>query len=159
MKRLLAKIYKKLRLPTNLQLSFMGLLQDKFLVGVTGIIFNAQDEILLVHHTYRHIPWSLPGGYIKGREHPKEGLEREIMEETGFIVSVDSRLKIQTDRDSPRLDICYVGEFISGDFKPNHEVTEAAFFAFDQLPLIMKKQLLMIHKALKLRKTSPQSLP
>lgn len=158
MKRLLAKIYKQLHLPTNIQLSFMGLLQDKFLVGVTGIIFNNQDEILLVQHTYRHIPWSLPGGYIKGREHPKEGLEREILEETGFIVSVDSRLKIQTDRDSPRLDICYVGEFISGDFKSNHEVTEAAFFPFDKLPLIMKKQLLMIHKALKLRNTSPQPL-
>src|SRR5258706_16372600 len=110
-------IWKKLRLPKNIQLKIMGLIQDKFLVGVTGIIFNDKNEILLVKHTYRGNSWSLPGGYLKGKEHPREGLEREIKEETNLTVSADERMKIRTDRETARLDISYSGIFISGKFK------------------------------------------
>jgi len=76
----------------------MRLLQDQFLVGVTGVIFNDTDEILLLKHTYRRFEWSTPGEYIKAKEHPKEAIEREIEEESGFIVSADIRHKIRTDR-------------------------------------------------------------
>ena len=79
MYKFLLKVWKVLRLPTNLQLFFMRRLNDQFLIGVTGIIFDNQDKILLFRHTYRDLDtWSLPGGYIKAREHPKEALEREI---------------------------------------------------------------------------------
>ncbi len=129
----------------------MGLIQDKFLVGVTGIIFNDKNEILLFKHTYRGTAWSLPGGYLKGKEHPKEGLEREIKEESGLIVSADERIKIRTDRESPRLDITYAGVFIGGEFTPSKEVSDAKFFAFENLPIIRRDQLIFIEIALKKR--------
>ena len=130
----------------SLQLRLMRVFQDKFLVGVTGIFFNNLDEILLVKHTYRG-NWSLPGGYIKTGEHPKEGIEREIKEETGFIVSADRRLKLRTDRDTARLDITYIGEFVGGEFEPSKEVSEAQFFAFEALPQVTKDQLVFIDQA------------
>src|SRR5471030_2395942 len=114
MRNPLATLWRKLGLSKNLQLKVMGLIQDKFLVGVTGIIFNDKNEVLLVKHTYRGNSWSLPGGYLKGKEHPKEGLEREIKEETSLIVSADTRMKIRTDRETARLDITYTGLFIGG---------------------------------------------
>ena len=86
----------------------MRKMQDQFLVGVTGVILNEKKEVLLFHHTYRQNEWGLPGGYIKAAEHPKEGLEREIAEESGYIVSIDERYKIRTDRESARLDVQYV---------------------------------------------------
>lgn len=151
MKKMLAKIWRRLALSKNVQLSVMGVVQDKFLVGVSGVIFNDKNEILLFKHTYRKIPWGLPGGYMKAREHPEEGLEREIEEETGFTVSIDARLHVRTDRDAARLEFCYIGTFIGGEFRPSHEVSEAKFFSFDELPVIMKSQLLVIHEALKKR--------
>ena len=42
MKTLLAKLWKALHLPKNLQLLTMRFIQDQFLVGITGIIFNDQ---------------------------------------------------------------------------------------------------------------------
>lgn len=149
MKLFLAKLWKLLRLPKNIQLFVMRMLQDQFLIGVTGIIFNEKNEILLFKHVYRAHSWSLPGGYMKAGEHPREGIEREIFEESGLVVSADELLKTRTDRDSARLDICCVGVFIGGDFKPSNEVSEYGFFAQDALPLLRKNQIFLIDQALK----------
>lgn len=156
MKLLLAKLWRKLGLSKTTQLTIMRATQDQFLVGITGIIFNDRGEVLLFKHTYRQIPWSLPGGYMKAKEHPKEALEREIREESGLVVSCDRRLKIRTDWDTARLDIAYTGIFIGGEFRPSHEVTEAAFFSFDKLPLIAKNQLFLIREALKRRQATKE---
>lgn len=134
-----------------MQLLIMRVLQDQFLVGVTGIIFNDKKEILLFKHIYRAHQWSLPGGYLKSGEHPMEGLEREIMEESGLVVSVDDSLKTRTDRSTARLDICYTGQFIGGDFSPTHEVSEYGFFTMNNFPLLRKNQVILIDQALKTR--------
>ena len=146
----LARLWQQLNLGTKAQLRIMRVFNDEFLIGVTGVILNDKNEVLLVKHSYRdNDSWSLPGGYIKGGEHPKEGLEREIKEETGLTVSVDERMKIRTDRKTARLDITYKGILIGGEFQPSKEVTEANFFSFNNLPVLPKDQLVFIADALK----------
>lgn len=125
----------------------MRFFQTRFLVGVTGIIFNDSREILLFKHIYRSHAWSLPGGYLESGEHPRESLEREIKEESGFVVSIDDSLKTRTDRNSARLDLCYTGVLIGGEFTPSHEVSDFGFFALDKLPLLRKNQLFLIDLA------------
>lgn len=127
----------------------MRIFQDQFLVGVTGIIFNDKNEVLLFRHSYRTHSWSLPGGYIKSGEHPREGLEREIKEESGLVVSVDDLLKTRTDRTSARLDISYSGVLIGGEFQPSPEVTEYGFFSKDNFPLLRNTQLFLIDEVLR----------
>lgn len=155
MKLFLARLWRFLGLPKNIQLFIMRFREDQFLIGLTGIIFNKKNEVLLLRHTYRATAWSLPGGYMKGKEHPEEGLAREIEEETGFVVSIDSRFKVRTDRETARLDFCYVGTFIGGDFCKSHEIAEANFFAFDDIPEIRTDQLLVIKEALEKRTKTP----
>jgi ADP-ribose pyrophosphatase YjhB (NUDIX family) len=148
MKSFLAKVWKLLNLPKGAQLFFMRFFQNQFLVGVTGIILNDKHEILLFKHTYRQHSWSLPGGYMKSGEHPAEALEREIKEESGFIVSVDKSFKTRTDRTSSRLDLCYLGLFIGGEFKKSEEVSGYGFFAQDKMPLLRSNQVFLIEEAL-----------
>ncbi|HMS23001.1 MAG TPA: NUDIX domain-containing protein [Candidatus Levybacteria bacterium] len=149
MKKNLAKIWRALSLPTGFQLIFMRMFQTQFLVGITGVILNSKKEVLLFKHTYRSgQSWSLPGGYMKAREHPLEGLEREIEEESGFIVSADEEVRIRTDRNSSRLDITVTGKFMGGEFKPSAEVSEYGFFTLKNLPNISKNQLLLIEQIL-----------
>lgn len=150
MQTLLLKIWKKLPFSVNLKVWIMGLINDQFLIGVTGIFFDENNRVLLVKHSYRgDNSWSLPGGYIKKGEHPKEGLEREVEEETGFVVSADTRLKIRTDRNNARLDITYSGDFIGGNYKPSAEILEAKLFSFNNLPILPQDQIVFIDKALK----------
>jgi ADP-ribose pyrophosphatase YjhB (NUDIX family) len=148
MKSFLAKVWKFLNLPKGVQLFFMRFFQNQFLVGVTGIIFNEKQEVLLFKHTYRQHPWSLPGGYLKAGEHPAEALEREIKEESHLVVSIDESLKTRTDRTSSRLDMCYIGVFIGGEFIPSEEVSEYGFFLQDTMPLLRSNQVFLIEKAL-----------
>lgn len=149
MKETLLKLWKFFSFSKLTQLNILRVFEDQFLVGVTGVIFNDKNEVLLFKHTYRKIPWSLPGGYIKTKEHPSESLEREIEEESGLVVSVDREIKIRTDRETSRLDICFVGKFIGGEFKKSEEVSEFGFFTLENLPLIAESQLLLISEASK----------
>lgn len=151
MKSFLTKIWKLLNMPKGVQLFFMRFFQNQFLVGVTGIIFNEKKEVLLFKHTYRKHSWSLPGGYLKAGEHPKEALEREIKEESNFTVSIDESLKTRTDRDGSRLDMCYVGLYIGGDFVKSEEVSEYGFFAQDKMPLLRSNQVFLIEEAFQLK--------
>ena len=150
---ILAKIWRMLHLPKSIQLFAMRIFQDQFLVGVTGIILNDKNEILLFKYGYRQTEWGLPGGFIKAKEHPQEALEREIQEESGFIVSVDEELKIRTDRETARMDIGFVGKLMGGEFRKSSEVKDAKFFSFDDLPLLISKnQLFIIEQTLFQRK-------
>ena len=145
MRSFLAKIWALLSLPKYIQLAIMRVTQDEFLIGATGVILNKNNEVLLCNHTYRDGErWSLPGGYIKGREHPREGLAREIEEETGFIVRIYRDLGIRTDRETARLDISLLGHFIGGEFRASDEVSDARFFSFENLPVLSQNQLLLI---------------
>jgi 8-oxo-dGTP diphosphatase len=150
---LLLALWKLLALPKQWQLRVMRVVQDQFLVGVTGVILNQENKVLLFRHTYRSgSQWGLPGGYLKAKEHPKEGLEREIHEESGFTVSADYRYKIRTDRDTARLDIVYIGKFLHGTFQPSAEVVESGFFSLEELPDIRRDQLVLIQKVLEEKK-------
>lgn len=152
MNALLLKLWKLLSFPKRLQIALMRVLQDEFLIGLTGVILNDKNEILVVYHTYRDGDsyWSLPGGYSKGKEHPREGLAREIEEETGFIVRVDRELRIRTDRQTARLEISLLGHYVGGEFRPSAEVSDAKFCKFDDLPLLRQSQLVLIQKVLDL---------
>ena len=72
-------------------------------------------------------------------------MEREIKEETGFIVSADRQLKLRTDRSTGIIDITYTGKFIGGEFTPSEEVTEYDFYSFDNLLILLKDQAIFIH--------------
>lgn len=152
MKGLLLALWKKLNFSKHFQLKIIRMFQDQFLVGVTGLIFNEKNEVLVFRHTYRQTAWSLPGGYMNGKEHPKEALAREIKEESGFTVSIDWRMKVRTDRETARLDISYIGTYIGGNFIASKEVVEARFCSLQNLPLIRRNQLFLIEKALEQRK-------
>ncbi len=146
---IILKIWNFLRLPSGLQLFVMRRINDQFLIGVTGIFIDDKQRILLFKHTYRdHDQWSLPGGYVKGKEHPREGVEREVKEESGLVVSADESVKIRTDRASARLDIVVVGKYIGGEFKPSKEVKAAKLFSFDKLPSLPRDQFFFVAKAM-----------
>lgn len=136
----LLQVWKHLAPAKNLQIKLLRIMNDKFLIGVTGVIFNDQHEVLLVKHSYRRVSWSLPGGYLQANEHPKKGLKREIYEETHFKVQVEKIIMTKHDKDTPRIDMCYVGTYLKGKFKLSEEVIDFGFFAKDKLPKLIDDQ-------------------
>lgn len=137
--KFLLQIWKKLPLKKSIRVFLLRRLNDQFLLGVTGVIFNEKNHVLLVKHTYRKMAWSLPGGYLKANEYPKEGLAREILEETGLKVEIIRIIKTTTHFDG-RLDLSYFGVLRSGSFRPSEEVTAHRFVSVDKLPKLHSDQ-------------------
>ncbi len=140
MQSFLLKLYKNLKMTKNVQLYVQRVVNHQFLIGVTGVIFNNKNEVLLFKHSYRPIEWSLPGGYLQGGEHPKEGLEREVYEESGFKVKIFKIIKTTHDKETARLDMSYYGVYESGEFRKSAEVTDFMFCPISKLPPLLESQ-------------------
>ena len=54
--------------------------------SATGLVFDDDDRLLLVHHS-NHGVWAPPGGAIDPDEAPQDAVVREVWEETGLLVS------------------------------------------------------------------------
>jgi 8-oxo-dGTP diphosphatase len=64
-------------------------LQGWFTAGVVGVVINSDREVLIVEHVFHpEWPWGLPGGWLGRGESPRQGLQRELHEETGLSVRV-----------------------------------------------------------------------
>jgi 8-oxo-dGTP pyrophosphatase MutT (NUDIX family) len=75
----------------------------------------------------------LPGGSLEYGEHPEEAVLREVWEETGLNVDVGRLLLINTWRPD-RVGMYYLCKVTGGEFRPNEEVSEFAYFSLDNLP-------------------------
>jgi ADP-ribose pyrophosphatase YjhB (NUDIX family) len=105
--------------------------------GVRGLVFNEQDEILLVRHRYIKGCY-LPGGRVGRREAPLDALKREIREETGLShLTIERKLgTYQSEQEYKRDTIDVFVARCSGmiQFKPNIEIQQAQFFPLSELP-------------------------
>lgn len=149
------RLWKKLSVFTALRRTILRLVNDQFLIGVTGVVFNHKNEVLLVKHTYRNHPWSLPGGFLQHKEYPKAGLEREIFEETGFTVKIIKIITTKTNRKG-NIDLSYFGEYVSGEFQASEEVSHYKFVSPEKLPKLLDDQYHQISEGL-LRKKAYDS--
>jgi NUDIX domain len=72
---LLAKIWRTMR--GRWQWYALWFFHHKFIVGVSGVIFDDQGQILLLRHLYwREGSWGLPGGYANSGEKLEDSCER-----------------------------------------------------------------------------------
>lgn len=115
------------RLPKSAVLRrFLRRMADRrFSVGVSGLIYAQNGDLLIVKHTYGADPWGLPGGALK-REQPFDGLVREVDEETGFSVEPLEILDVIMHKDG-HVQVIIKAKLIGGLFTPSPEVSEYGF--------------------------------
>lgn len=138
----LLSLWGRIPLPGRIRWAIVSLFVPKFAVGVVGVIFNEQHEILLFHHTYRgkRFPWGLPGGWLDPREDPAHGIVREIYEETTLTIEVVHPLLIENAVIFRRLDLIYLCKITAGEFRPSNEVDAIQFFSREALPPMLLTQ-------------------
>ncbi len=101
-------------------------------IGVNGVLFNNEGEILLEHRSDDGL-WGIPGGWVDVGEGPEDCLKREFMEEAnlviepGGIIGFYPRLAGQFNQPHSSVHILYYCKYISGDLITSHESFEISF--------------------------------
>lgn len=108
--------------------------QPKYSMGVVGIVWNAQQEVLLVEHVFhpRH-PWGLPGGWIGNNEKPTTALLRELEEELGLQATIGT-LVLCDKTQYNHLDFAYTCTVQNDINKLSNELLAYRWFPISQLP-------------------------
>lgn len=109
-------------------------------VDVRGVVFR-DSKILLVKET-EDGRWTLPGGWADVNESPRESVEREVREESGYEVRAVKLLAVydRSKHDHTPAFFFHVYklfvlcELIGGEAAASAETSAAEFFGEDELP-------------------------
>ena len=123
-------------------------MKTKFTIGVFGIIFNEQNQVLLCHRQDYDL-WNLPGGGMEINESPVECLKREFKEELGVEIRTSKLMGVYTKPEQTEIVFSFVCQLGAVEINLNDEADKYAYFSIDQLPSnISPKQVARIKDAL-----------
>lgn len=115
---------------------------DRPIVGVGGVVVRG-DRALVVRRATEPLKgeWSIPGGMLELGEKLREGVAREVLEETGLEVRVSEVLEVfdsifPGDNGRPQYHyvlVDYLCHFIAGDAVPATDVSEVKWVSANEL--------------------------
>ena len=108
-------------------------------IDTRAAVFNENDEVLLVKDYDGK--WALPGGWCEYNMTIMENTVKEAREEAGIEVEPQRLVAAHSNRkhNNPK-SYFYITRFfvlcryISGEYVPNEETSEARYFSVDELP-------------------------
>ncbi|PKK84671.1 MAG: NUDIX hydrolase [candidate division Zixibacteria bacterium HGW-Zixibacteria-1] len=108
-------------------------------IPAAGAIVVEEGKILLVKRAVmpRVGWWCIPAGFMEWSEHPSQTAVREVQEETGLEIRLESLFEVYSGNDDPRMNavlILYLGRKIGGRLAPADDAQDVRFFGFDELP-------------------------
>ncbi len=112
--------------------------------GCRVLVFNQQEELLLIRHSYGNGAWMPPGGAIDRGEMPVQAAVRELLEETGCHLTQAAALTVTVERLHGAGNQVHVicGKTSDAPKADQREIIAAQFFPLDSLPKNMPQQLL-----------------
>ncbi|MBD3299927.1 MAG: NUDIX domain-containing protein [Candidatus Moranbacteria bacterium] len=105
-------------------------------------IIEKKGRILLTKrakHLVQGGKYCIPGGFLDKGENTKEGILREVREETGYQARIIDLFQIvdepnRNDQFNQNVSFVYLVEMIKQLSEPDNEVDELAWFTLDKLP-------------------------
>ena len=122
---------------------------DRPVVGIGGVVIE-EGRALLIRRNNEPLrgQWSIPGGYLELGESLKDGVARELLEETGLrvrvldLIEVFDRVYRDPDNSNPRnlqgpkyhfVIVDYLCERISGEARAGSDVSDVVYSSEDEL--------------------------
>ncbi len=103
-----------------------------FRVAVSALIF--QGKRVLLSHRSDIDWWNLPGGGVEAGETVDEAVCREVREETGLEVEVESLVGVYSKPQKQEVVLTFRCRVIGGTLMVTEEARESGYFVPDNLP-------------------------
>lgn len=108
-------------------------MKQTYTIGAFAIILDEQDRVLLCHRRDYDL-WNLPGGGVELNESPWECVVREVKEETGLDVEVESLAGVYSKRNDADICFSFICKVVSGKITLNDEADILKYFAVNEIP-------------------------
>ncbi|MEU0093398.1 NUDIX domain-containing protein [Kribbella sp. NPDC006257] len=127
-----------------------------FLAGITAVVLDPDDRVLLVRRADNG-RWTLIAGVLEPGEEPAVAILREIQEETGIVAEVERLVSFEAMPPSSYpngdqvqfLDLCFRCRPLSGEARVNDdESLEVGWFPLDAMPEIPAREQICLTNAL-----------
>lgn len=119
--------------PWRVRKNFTRLSQSKFTASVAVVVFNEQNEVLLLDHVLRpQAGWAIPGGFMNFGEQPDQALEREICEEIGLKLKNLEMFRVRAI--GKHIEILFRAESDGVAEVQSFEINAVGWFKTDALP-------------------------
>jgi ADP-ribose pyrophosphatase YjhB (NUDIX family) len=109
-------------------------------VDVRAVAFR-KDQILLVREMLDHGRWTLPGGWADVGDSPSQAVEREALEETGYVMKAVRLLALYDRNKHPHppfihhvYKVFFLCDIVGGSPQTSIETGEVGFFSADAIP-------------------------
>lgn len=122
--------------------------------AASAVVVDETDRILLVKRT-DNSHWTIPGGALDPGEDIATCCRREVKEESGLEVAIDSLVGIYSN---PRhvveysdgelrqqFSVCFACHPLNGDLTTSHETSEVGFFSVNEI------ETMSVHPSIRLR--------
>jgi 8-oxo-dGTP diphosphatase len=112
------------------------LFQARYSVGVAGVVFNENGQVLLAEHAFHpEHPWGLPGGWVERGERPEQTVLREFQEELSLEIEVGPVLLVDTPV-RHHLDVAYLCRAQGAVGALSYELLKHDWFSPYELPAV-----------------------
>ena len=104
-----------------------------FNIGIFAIIFDKKDRVLLCHRRDYDL-WNLPGGGLEKGESPRQGVIREVKEETGLIVETERLSGVYYKPENNEIIFSFVCKIIDGEITLTDEADQINYLDVNDFP-------------------------
>ena len=108
----------------------------KHSVSVAGIVVRDDDRVLVIRRNDNG-HWEAPGGVLALGESFEDGVRREVLEETGLVVSVERLTGVYKNLTQGIVALVFRCRPAAGDTHPTAEARELSWMAKDEVEYAM----------------------
>ena len=127
---------------------------QKIILNCAGVLIIKDGKVLLQRRQDNH-KWGFPGGLLELHETYEDAALREVKEETGLTVKLESFLGIYHNHhmvwsngdEAHTIGAFYTASIVSGEPRVDEESLELKYFGFDELPDLFAEDMVEAVKA------------
>ena len=105
-------------------------------ISVAGVVIDADSRVLVIQRRDNG-HWEPPGGILELGETLEQGVQREVMEETGVHVTVNGLTGVYKNMNRGIVALVYRCSVAAGHPRPSSESTSVRWVDRDQIDVLM----------------------